>query len=156
MFLIQGWARWLGHVVYMKASWPSSLEKAKLTNMNRNFLCSPQSLVLVSKLPYVTFFHSLLKIMAPEYFEKQEPCLEAGKLLSDCSHWLEIEIRILAVNRSSEPVTFLKMLLDVTSWVWHKPLPHMHLCAPHNHMMSSVFWFNQKDHLTRIQKYLQI
>lgn len=38
-----------------------------------------QSLVLISKLPYVTFFHSLLKIMAPEYFEKQEPCLEAGQ-----------------------------------------------------------------------------
>uniref|UniRef100_A0A8C2WK38 DENN/MADD domain containing 6Aa n=1 Tax=Cyclopterus lumpus TaxID=8103 RepID=A0A8C2WK38_CYCLU len=38
-----------------------------------------KSLVLISKLPYVTFFHSLLKIMAPEYFEKQEPCLEAGQ-----------------------------------------------------------------------------
>lgn len=38
-----------------------------------------QSLVLISKLPYVTFFHCLLKIMAPEYFEKQEPCLEAGQ-----------------------------------------------------------------------------
>uniref|UniRef100_A0A8C7ZMU7 DENN/MADD domain containing 6Aa n=1 Tax=Oryzias sinensis TaxID=183150 RepID=A0A8C7ZMU7_9TELE len=37
-----------------------------------------KSLVLISKLPYVTFFHCLLKIMAPEYFEKQEPCLEAA------------------------------------------------------------------------------
>lgn len=52
----------------------------KLTIMNVNPLCSQQSLVLISKLPYVTFFHSLLKIMAPEYFEKQEPCLEAGEL----------------------------------------------------------------------------
>lgn len=42
-------------------------------------MCLLQSLVLISKLPYVTFFHSLLKIMAPEYFEKQEPCLEAGQ-----------------------------------------------------------------------------
>lgn len=42
----------------------------------------PQSLVLISKLPYVTFFHSLLKILAPEYFEKQEPCLEAGQCVS--------------------------------------------------------------------------
>uniref|UniRef100_A0A674PAJ8 DENN/MADD domain containing 6Aa n=1 Tax=Takifugu rubripes TaxID=31033 RepID=A0A674PAJ8_TAKRU len=50
-----------------------------------NFLCSPQSLVLVSKLPYVTFFHSLLKIMAPEYFEKQEPCLEAA--CNDIDRW---------------------------------------------------------------------
>uniref|UniRef100_A0A669E7N3 DENN/MADD domain containing 6Aa n=1 Tax=Oreochromis niloticus TaxID=8128 RepID=A0A669E7N3_ORENI len=47
-----------------------------------------KSLVLISQLPYVTFFHSLLKIMAPEYFEKQEPCLEAGQFdyLSVCNH----------------------------------------------------------------------
>ncbi|KAJ3602543.1 hypothetical protein NHX12_030295 [Muraenolepis orangiensis] len=32
-----------------------------------------QSLVLISRLPYVTFFHSLLKILAPEYFDKLEP-----------------------------------------------------------------------------------
>uniref|UniRef100_A0A674N1P1 DENN/MADD domain containing 6Aa n=1 Tax=Takifugu rubripes TaxID=31033 RepID=A0A674N1P1_TAKRU len=44
-----------------------------------------KSLVLVSKLPYVTFFHSLLKIMAPEYFEKQEPCLEAA--CNDIDRW---------------------------------------------------------------------
>lgn len=55
------------------------------------FLAVPvsfQSLVLISQLPYVTFFHSLLKIMAPEYFEKQEPCLEAGQFdyLSVCNH----------------------------------------------------------------------
>lgn len=43
------------------------------------FFCVHQSLVLISKLPYVTFFHSLLKLIAPEYFEKQEPCLEAGE-----------------------------------------------------------------------------
>lgn len=51
-------------------------------NMDLKPLCCQQSLVLISKLPYVTFFHSLLKIMAPEYFEKQEPCLEAGALCS--------------------------------------------------------------------------
>uniref|UniRef100_A0AAR2KVE9 UDENN domain-containing protein n=1 Tax=Pygocentrus nattereri TaxID=42514 RepID=A0AAR2KVE9_PYGNA len=32
-----------------------------------------KSLVLISKRPYVAFFHSLLKLIAPEYFEKQEP-----------------------------------------------------------------------------------
>lgn len=54
------------------------------------FLCAflPQSLVLISKLPYVTFFHSLLKIMAPEYFEKQEPCLEAGQCEVKCLGYL--------------------------------------------------------------------
>ncbi|XP_034382124.1 protein DENND6B isoform X2 [Cyclopterus lumpus] len=36
-----------------------------------------QSLVLVSKLPYTHLFHSLLQIVAPEFFEKLEPCLEA-------------------------------------------------------------------------------
>uniref|UniRef100_A0A8C9TCQ7 DENN/MADD domain containing 6B n=1 Tax=Scleropages formosus TaxID=113540 RepID=A0A8C9TCQ7_SCLFO len=36
-----------------------------------------KSLVLVSRLPYVNLFHSLLQLIAPEYFEKLEPCLEA-------------------------------------------------------------------------------
>ncbi|XP_029351281.1 protein DENND6B [Echeneis naucrates] len=36
-----------------------------------------KSLVLVSKLPYIHLFHSLLQIIAPEFFEKLEPCLEA-------------------------------------------------------------------------------
>lgn len=36
-----------------------------------------KSLVLVSRLPYVHLFQSLLQIIAPEYFEKSEPCLEA-------------------------------------------------------------------------------
>uniref|UniRef100_A0A671UDH8 DENN/MADD domain containing 6B n=1 Tax=Sparus aurata TaxID=8175 RepID=A0A671UDH8_SPAAU len=36
-----------------------------------------QSLVLVSRLPYTHLFHSLLQIVAPEFFEKLEPCLEA-------------------------------------------------------------------------------
>uniref|UniRef100_A0AAY4AWG8 UDENN domain-containing protein n=1 Tax=Denticeps clupeoides TaxID=299321 RepID=A0AAY4AWG8_9TELE len=44
-----------------------------------------KSLVLISKLPYVTFFHSLLKLIAPEYFEKQEPCLEAA--CNDIDRW---------------------------------------------------------------------
>jgi hypothetical protein len=41
--------------------------------------CLPQSLVLISKLPYIHFFHTVLKQIAPEYFEKNEPYLEAGK-----------------------------------------------------------------------------
>uniref|UniRef100_A0A8D3AQN1 UDENN domain-containing protein n=1 Tax=Scophthalmus maximus TaxID=52904 RepID=A0A8D3AQN1_SCOMX len=35
-----------------------------------------KSLVLVSRLPYTHLFHSLLQIIAPEFFEKLEPCLE--------------------------------------------------------------------------------
>lgn len=37
-----------------------------------------QSLVLISKLPYVHLFHTMLKQIAPEYFEKSEAFLEAG------------------------------------------------------------------------------
>ncbi|XP_068611241.1 protein DENND6B [Brachionichthys hirsutus] len=35
-----------------------------------------KSLVLVSRLPYVQLFHSLLQIVAPEFFDKLEPFLE--------------------------------------------------------------------------------
>ncbi|XP_058264189.1 protein DENND6B isoform X2 [Hemibagrus wyckioides] len=44
---------------------------------NREAPLTLQSLVLVSRLPYVYLFQSLLQIIAPEYFEKSEPCLEA-------------------------------------------------------------------------------
>ncbi|KAG2460205.1 DEN6B protein, partial [Polypterus senegalus] len=36
-----------------------------------------QSLVVISRLPYVNLFQSLLQLIAPEYFEKLDPCLEA-------------------------------------------------------------------------------
>ncbi|XP_077399428.1 protein DENND6B isoform X2 [Vanacampus margaritifer] len=35
-----------------------------------------KSLVLVSQLPFVQLFHSLLHIIAPDFFHKSEPCLE--------------------------------------------------------------------------------
>eukprot|EP00069_Balaena_mysticetus_P022120 bmy_14170T0 len=41
-----------------------------------------KSLVLISKLPYIHFFHTVLKQIAPEYFEKNEPYLEADVLIS--------------------------------------------------------------------------
>ncbi|XP_041047350.1 DENN/MADD domain containing 6Aa isoform X1 [Carcharodon carcharias] len=44
-----------------------------------------KSLVLLSKLPYVNFFHFLLKLIAPEYFDKNEPCLEAA--CNDLDRW---------------------------------------------------------------------
>ncbi|RXN17815.1 DENND6B isoform X1 [Labeo rohita] len=43
---------------------------------NKDAPVTLQSLVVVSKLPFVNLFHSLLKVIAPEYFEKHEPCLE--------------------------------------------------------------------------------
>lgn len=47
---------------------------------------SSQSLVLVSRLPFVRLFQSLLSLIAPEYFEKLAPCLEAGKWSSDVAN----------------------------------------------------------------------
>ncbi|XP_032077933.1 protein DENND6B isoform X3 [Thamnophis elegans] len=44
-----------------------------------------KSLVLVTRLPYVTLFHSLLHLVAPEYFEKLDPCLEA--VCSEIDQW---------------------------------------------------------------------
>ncbi|KAM4650627.1 LOW QUALITY PROTEIN: protein DENND6A [Discoglossus pictus] len=44
-----------------------------------------KSLVLISKLPYITFFHTVLKQIAPEYFERSDPCLEAA--CSDIDRW---------------------------------------------------------------------
>ncbi|XP_040310398.1 protein DENND6A [Herpailurus yagouaroundi] len=49
------------------------------------FLFSLQSLVLISKLPYIHFFHTVLKQIAPEYFEKNEPYLEAA--CNDVDRW---------------------------------------------------------------------
>ena len=39
-----------------------------------------QSVVLISKLPFVALFTQLVSIIAPEYFENGEPSLEAGKI----------------------------------------------------------------------------
>lgn len=39
---------------------------------------SLQSLVLISRLPYLHLFHVMLQVIAPEFFDKLEPCLEAG------------------------------------------------------------------------------
>ncbi|XP_019360531.1 PREDICTED: protein DENND6A isoform X1 [Gavialis gangeticus] len=44
-----------------------------------------KSLVLISKLPYVHLFHTVLKQIAPEYFKKSEPFLEA--VCSDVDRW---------------------------------------------------------------------
>ncbi|XP_077196743.1 protein DENND6B isoform X2 [Paroedura picta] len=44
-----------------------------------------QSLILVSRLPYVTLFHCLLRLLAPKYFDKLDPCLEA--VCSEIDQW---------------------------------------------------------------------
>ncbi|KAH0617272.1 hypothetical protein JD844_029166 [Phrynosoma platyrhinos] len=43
------------------------------------------SLVLVSRLPYVNLFQALLQLVAPEYFDKLDPCLEA--VCSEIDQW---------------------------------------------------------------------
>ncbi|KFR02815.1 Protein DENND6B, partial [Nipponia nippon] len=49
--------------------------QVKDSSMKRGYF--QKSLVLVSRLPYVNLFQSLLQLIAPEYFDKLEPCLEA-------------------------------------------------------------------------------
>uniref|UniRef100_A0ABM5GLA8 Protein DENND6B isoform X3 n=1 Tax=Pogona vitticeps TaxID=103695 RepID=A0ABM5GLA8_9SAUR len=44
-----------------------------------------KSLVLVSRLPYVNLFQCLLQLIAPEYFDKLDPCLEA--VCSEMDQW---------------------------------------------------------------------
>nr|XP_028603077.1 protein DENND6B isoform X3 [Podarcis muralis] len=44
-----------------------------------------KSLVLVSRLPYVNLFQALLQLIAPEYFDKLDPCLEA--VCSEIDQW---------------------------------------------------------------------
>lgn len=38
-----------------------------------------KSVVLLSSLPYFNFFKDIADIVAPEYFDNGEPCLETGK-----------------------------------------------------------------------------
>ncbi|RMB90241.1 hypothetical protein DUI87_33377 [Hirundo rustica rustica] len=49
--------------------------QVKDSSMRRGYF--QKSLVLVSRLPYVNLFQRLLQLIAPEYFDKLEPCLEA-------------------------------------------------------------------------------
>ncbi|XP_051468300.1 protein DENND6B [Apus apus] len=49
--------------------------QVKDSSMKRGYF--QKSLVLVSRLPYVNLFQALLQLIAPEYFEKLEPCMEA-------------------------------------------------------------------------------
>ncbi|XP_031687199.1 protein DENND6B-like [Oncorhynchus kisutch] len=67
-----------------------------------------KSLVLVSRLPYTHLFQSLLQIIAPEYFEKLEPCLEA--VCNEIDQW-------------QSPVPGLTLNLPVTGVVMQVRIP---------------------------------
>ncbi|XP_060161652.1 protein DENND6B isoform X3 [Globicephala melas] len=54
--------------------------QVKDSSVKRGYFQKPwalQSLVLVSRLPFVRLFQALLSLVAPEYFDKLAPCLEA-------------------------------------------------------------------------------
>lgn len=78
-----------------------------------------QSLVLVSRLPYTHLFHSLLQIIAPEFFEKLEPCLETGD-------------DITAVSQSGRTCANTHFVLAVCNEIdqWHPPTPGQTLNLP--------------------------
>uniref|UniRef100_A0A8C6HRP7 DENN domain containing 6B n=1 Tax=Mus spicilegus TaxID=10103 RepID=A0A8C6HRP7_MUSSI len=59
-------AHYLGYVYF---------RQVKDSSVKRGYF--QKSLVLVSRLPFVRLFQSLLSLIAPEYFEKLAPCLEA-------------------------------------------------------------------------------
>lgn len=105
-----------------------------------------QSLVLISKLPYVTFFHSLLKIMAPEYFEKLEPCLEAGQ-----SEGVSLCISVSRTDCLSLPVAPVILLLLMYSFTacndidrWPTPHPGRILTLPIMGVVIKVHTFTHK------------
>ncbi|NXO25285.1 DEN6B protein, partial [Cisticola juncidis] len=59
--------------------------QVKDSSMRRGYF--QKSLVLVSRLPYVNLFQCLLQLIAPEYFDKLEPCLEAAHYPIPLSHY---------------------------------------------------------------------
>ncbi|KAM6161884.1 protein DENND6B isoform 2-T2 [Erethizon dorsatum] len=59
-------AHYLGYVYF---------RQVKDSSVKRGYF--QKSLVLLSRLPFVRLFQSLLSLMAPEYFDKLTPCLEA-------------------------------------------------------------------------------
>lgn len=85
--------------------------------------CVFQSLVFVSKLPYAHLFHSLLQIIAPEFFEKLEPCLETG----DVKTYLE-----LPTNPSFMILLCLLLIPAVVNEIdqWPLPIPGLTLNLP--------------------------
>ncbi|XP_047297321.1 protein DENND6B isoform X5 [Homo sapiens] len=67
--------------VQVRRSWGSCPVKL----VGRATLGQLQSLVLVSRLPFVRLFQALLSLIAPEYFDKLAPCLEA--VCSEIDQW---------------------------------------------------------------------
>ncbi|XP_075863002.1 protein DENND6B isoform X2 [Microcebus murinus] len=57
--------------------------QVKDSSMKRGYF--QKSLVLVSRLPFVRLFQALLSLIAPEYFDKLAPCLEA--VCSEIDQW---------------------------------------------------------------------
>uniref|UniRef100_A0A8C5UBW8 DENN domain containing 6B n=2 Tax=Malurus TaxID=55806 RepID=A0A8C5UBW8_9PASS len=68
-----------------------------------------KSLVLVSRLPYVNLFQCLLQLIAPEYFDKLEPCLDG--VCNEIDQWpppvpgQTLNLPVMGVVIQSPPVT---------------------------------------------------
>ncbi|XP_067110533.1 protein DENND6B isoform X1 [Osmerus mordax] len=90
--------------------------QVKDTSVKRGYF--QKSLVLVSRLPYVHFFQNLLQIIAPEYFEKLEPCLEA--VCNELDQWpspvpgLTLNLPVMGVVLQ---VKYMAMLEFTVHWV---------------------------------------
>ncbi|KAK2167268.1 hypothetical protein LSH36_30g02036 [Paralvinella palmiformis] len=55
------------------------------TDYNKDCPAALQSVVLLSKLPFVTLYNYIVSVIAPEYFDNGEPCLEAA--CHDIDQW---------------------------------------------------------------------
>ncbi|XP_023381213.1 protein DENND6B isoform X2 [Pteropus vampyrus] len=67
----------------MTAGPPCHCRQVKDSSVKRGYF--QKSLVLVSRLPFVRLFQALLSLIAPEYFDKLAPCLEA--VCSEIDQW---------------------------------------------------------------------
>nr|KAF6494519.1 DENN domain containing 6B [Rousettus aegyptiacus] len=67
----------------MTAGPPCPCRQVKDSSVKRGYF--QKSLVLVSRLPFVRLFQALLGLIAPEYFDKLAPCLEA--VCSEIDQW---------------------------------------------------------------------
>ncbi|MBZ3889226.1 Protein DENND6A [Sciurus carolinensis] len=103
-----------------------------------------KSLVLISKLPYIHFFHTVLKQIAPEYFEKNEPYLEAVFLHSQMLWELVLlgePLVVMAPSPSESSETVLALVNCIS------PLKYFSDFRPYFTIHDSEF----KEYTTRTQ-----
>ncbi|NXA15104.1 DEN6B protein, partial [Sapayoa aenigma] len=122
--------------------------QVKDSSMRRGYF--QKSLVLVSRLPYVNLFQSLLQLIAPEYFDKLEPCLEA--VCNEIDQWpppvpgqtlnlpvMGVVIQVRIPSRVDKPGSSPVKQFNQEEWPWHSVLWAGHKVGM-GHRVGSVGW----------------